>query len=62
MDIDPHELAHVRAALDLAREAHERGNRPFGAVLVSAGGEVLDRAGNSQVEDRQVFGGGGVNR
>ncbi|NND44506.1 MAG: nucleoside deaminase [Xanthomonadales bacterium] len=55
MDIDPHELAHVRAAIELARTARGRGNRPFGAVLVSADGTVLDRAGNTQSEDGQVL-------
>ena len=32
---------HLRRCVELAREALETGNRPFGSVLVSADGQVL---------------------
>ena len=38
--------AHMRAALEEARAAAERGEVPVGAVLVAPGGEVVARAGN----------------
>ena len=41
------DLLHLRAAIDLARRARERGNRPFGAVLVSAEGRVLGEGENT---------------
>jgi len=45
------DLAHLRRAVDLAREALDAGDEPFGSVLVSAGGEVL-------AEDRNRVGDG----
>ena len=41
---------YLRRAVDLAREALEAGDAPFGSVLVSGGGEVLMEARN-QVGD-----------
>jgi len=35
------DLVHLRRCLELAREALEDGDEPFGSVLVSAEGEVL---------------------
>ncbi|MBP0617619.1 nucleoside deaminase [Jiella mangrovi] len=35
------DLIHLRRCVELAREAVETGNRPFGSVLVSADGVVL---------------------
>lgn len=43
------DLRHLRAAIAVARSAREHGNRPFGAVLVSAGGQQLAEAENTQV-------------
>lgn len=40
---------HLRHAIVLARQARERGNRPFGAVLVAADGRVLAKAENTQL-------------
>jgi tRNA(adenine34) deaminase len=36
--------AHLRRAIELAMQARRRGNRPFGAVVVDAGGAVLAEA------------------
>lgn len=43
------DLVHLRRALTLARQARERGNRPFGAVLVDEQGVVRLEAKNTQV-------------
>ena len=39
----------MRAALDAARSAGERGEVPVGAVLVGSAGEVLATAGNAPI-------------
>lgn len=41
--------ALVRAAMALAAEAGERGDPPFGALLIDPGGVVVARASNRQV-------------
>ena len=45
------DLAHLRRCVELAREALDDGDEPFGSVLVSAAGEVL-------LEDRNRVKGG----
>lgn len=49
--INETDLKHLRRCLELATVALEAGHRPFGAVLVSADGEVLK-------EDHNRIGGG----
>jgi tRNA(Arg) A34 adenosine deaminase TadA len=39
--ITDQDLAHLRSAVDLAREAYDAGDQPFGTVLVGADGSVL---------------------
>ncbi|GAB3054043.1 nucleoside deaminase [Intrasporangium mesophilum] len=41
MSISESDLGHLERAVDLARLALERGDEPFGSVLVSGDGEVL---------------------
>ena len=41
MSLDATDLEHLRRAVSLARLALERGDEPFGSVLVSGDGEVL---------------------
>lgn len=41
MTLSPADLVHLRRAVDLARLALDRGDEPFGSVLVSGDGEVL---------------------
>ena len=38
---DETDLRHLRRCIELAREAYEAGDEPFGSVLVSGDGEVL---------------------
>jgi|SRR5579862_354260 len=44
----------LRRSFDVARRAHARGNHPFGAILVSAAGEVLIEAENGFLPDRDM--------
>ena len=41
-DLDPVALAHLQRAVELARSAREHGNHPFGALLVTADGRVIE--------------------
>ena len=41
---------YLRRAIALADKARERGNRPFGALIVGAGGKVLAEATNANGE------------
>jgi tRNA(Arg) A34 adenosine deaminase TadA len=49
--LDETDLAHLRRCVELAREALEDGDEPFGSLLVSASGDVL-------LEDRNRVKGG----
>jgi tRNA(Arg) A34 adenosine deaminase TadA len=42
-----HDETFLRLSFDAARRAMERGNHPFGAVLVDARGQLLLEAGNA---------------
>ena len=48
--------AHLRAAIELSRAARAKGNEPYGALLVDAGGTVLLGGENTQVTDRDCTG------
>ena len=50
------DLAHLRAAIQLAWRARERGNHPFGAVLTDAAGQVVLEAENTVVTERDATG------
>jgi tRNA(Arg) A34 adenosine deaminase TadA len=52
---------YLRKAIDLARQARERGDDPFGALLVSADGEVLAEALNSVVTAKDCTGHAEIN-
>jgi len=45
---------YMRKAIEVAHKARERGNHPFGAILVGLGGDVLLEAENG-VASREVF-------
>lgn len=51
MTMDANDLRHLRRCIELATEAVDAGDEPFGSVLVSAMGDVL-------FEDRNRIGGG----
>jgi len=42
MDASPTDLHHLGRAVELAREARARGDHPFGAVLVTADGAIVE--------------------
>ena len=48
--------AFLRRSFDVARRARGHGNHPFGAILVSAAGEVLIEAENGYLPDRDMTG------
>lgn len=50
------DLQHLRAAIDIARQAREHGNHPFGALLVDKNNQVLLRAENTVVTSRDCTG------
>nr|WP_296763653.1 nucleoside deaminase [Rhodococcus sp. (in: high G+C Gram-positive bacteria)] len=45
---------HIRRAIELAAEAGEHGNRPFGAVMVGADGTVLAEGRNEVASSNDV--------
>ena len=49
MSIDERDRVHLRHAVDLAEEAVDAGDEPFGSVLVGGDGEVLASARNEAV-------------
>jgi tRNA(adenine34) deaminase len=48
--LDDRDATYLREAIALSQTARERGNRPFGAVIVAADGSVLVRAWNRNAE------------
>lgn len=55
-DVSEQDLGHVRRAIALSRSAREAGNRPFGAVLADASGQVLAEAENNQITEQDCTG------
>ena len=49
MAVDERDRVHLRHAVELARQAVEAGDEPFGSVLVGPDGEVLQAARNEAV-------------
>jgi tRNA(Arg) A34 adenosine deaminase TadA len=47
--IDEADLSHLRKAIAASRSARDRGNAPYGAVLVDADGNLLAVAENTQI-------------
>jgi tRNA(Arg) A34 adenosine deaminase TadA len=50
------DVTFLRASFAVARRARERGNFPFGAVLVDAGGAELGEGENTQLTSRDATG------
>lgn len=53
---DPTHETLVRRAIALARQARERGNHPFGALLAAPDGTILLEAENTVVTERDCTG------
>jgi len=49
-------LAHLRRAIEVSRASRTHGNTPFGAILVSADGEVLAEQENIEITGRVCTG------
>jgi tRNA(Arg) A34 adenosine deaminase TadA len=50
------ELSFLRAAIRVAQQARDKGNHPFGAILVDDGGNILLEAENTVVTERDCTG------
>jgi len=50
------DLGHLRTAIEVARNAREHGNHPFGAILVDEHNQVLLQAENTVVTGRDCTG------
>ena len=50
------DLAHLRKAIDVARQAREHGNHPFGAILVDENNQVVLQAENTVVTSSDCTG------
>ena len=54
--MNPNDLQHLRTAIDVAKQAREHGNHPFGAILVDESNQVLLRAENSVITGKDCTG------
>jgi tRNA(Arg) A34 adenosine deaminase TadA len=54
--MDPTDLQHLRTAIEIARQAREHGNHPFGALLVDKDNKVLLQAENTVVTGHDCTG------
>jgi tRNA(Arg) A34 adenosine deaminase TadA len=54
--MDKDDLRFMRVAIDVARRARDKGNHPFGAVLVDEQGHILMEAENTVVTERDCTG------
>ena len=54
--MDENDLRFMRAAIDVARKARDKGNHPFGAVLVDEQGRILMEAENTVVTEKDCTG------
>ena len=50
------DLKFIRIAIDIARRARDKGNHPFGSLLVDEAGNVLLEAENTVTTDRDCTG------
>jgi tRNA(Arg) A34 adenosine deaminase TadA len=56
MTLRPEDERHLLRAIELARLSREKGNQPFGSLLVDASGLVVLEAENTVVTTRDVTG------
>jgi tRNA(Arg) A34 adenosine deaminase TadA len=52
--MDDTDIRHLRTAIDVANQAREHGNHPFGAILVDGSGREVLRAENSVITGLDV--------
>ena len=50
------DLQHLRTAIDVAQQARDHGNHPFGAILVDENGQIMLQAENTVVTERDGTG------
>ena len=50
------DLKFIRIAIEVAQKARDNGNHPFGAILVDEDGEILLKAENSVITERDCTG------
>jgi tRNA(Arg) A34 adenosine deaminase TadA len=50
------DLGHLRRAIDVAHQAVDHGNQPFGAILVNEKNQILMEAENTIITSRDVTG------
>jgi tRNA(Arg) A34 adenosine deaminase TadA len=55
-DVSTNDQRFLRLAIARSREALRRGDKPYGAALVSAEGMVLHESGNTQVSEHDITG------
>ena len=54
--MDENDVRFMRVAIDVARKARDKGNHPFGAVLVDEQGHILMEAENTVVTEKDCTG------
>lgn len=54
--MESNDIKFIRASIDVARKARDKGNHPFGAVLVDDRGQILLEAENTVVTERDSTG------
>ena len=54
--MDDKDLRFMRVAIDVAREARDNGNHPFGAILVDEQGHILMKVENTVVTEKDCTG------
>ena len=54
--MDTTDLQHLQTAIEIARQAREHGNHPFGALLVDKENKVLLKAENTVITGRDCTG------
>ena len=54
--MNPIDIQHLRTAIEIARQAREHGNHPFGALLVDKENNVILQAENTVVTGRDCTG------
>ena len=54
--MDENDLRFMRVAIDVARKARDKGNHPFGAVLVDEQGHILMEVENTVVTEKDCTG------